>query len=77
MEVTVSPGMKHKIPFFVPKSKAIAWQILIKSYDADITVLLREQEVGGAVESELEPKKRVYSDRPIIGGRYVYYIKIN
>lgn len=65
----VQAGTANKIPFLVPKNNAIAWKVMVKSFDIGFAVKLRIQELGGAVEQDLEPPARIEATNILTGGR--------
>lgn len=69
-ELVVAAGALTKLPFFVPKEKAIFWRILVKQHTIHFGVSLRVmEEVGGAVEKEMEPLANVEAGDLCFGGR--------
>lgn len=48
-EATIVAGKTTSIPFFVPKNKAIAWKVMVKSYDLGLVIKVREQSDGGYI----------------------------
>jgi hypothetical protein len=69
VEININAGCVTSIPFFVPKGKAIVWKILMKNLDLNFGVKLRVQEVGGAVEHDMEEAKKIIAGQFIIGDR--------
>ena len=62
IEIIIAAGVVNKIPFFVPKGKSIMWSTAIKQYDINFSVAVRVQELGGAIEQEVEPVTKLYAD---------------
>jgi hypothetical protein len=62
IEITIPAGVVNKIPFFVPKGKSIMWSTAISEYDINFSVAVRVQEMGGAVEQEVEPTTKLFAD---------------
>ncbi len=62
IEIIIAAGVVNKIPFFVPKGKSIMWSTAIKQYDINFSVAVRVQEMGGAIEQEVEPVTKLYAD---------------
>jgi hypothetical protein len=69
IEVTVSANSLTQIPFFVPKGRAIVWKVLLKALDVSFSLKLRVQEMGGAVEHDLEHEQRVAAGEYFVGER--------
>lgn len=57
------------MPFFIPTGKAVCWRVLVKAFDINFSVKLRVQEMGGAVEQDLEPTVRLACGEILVGGR--------
>jgi hypothetical protein len=68
-EIQVPAGSTSKIPFFVPKGKAVAWRIMVKTLDVSFAVKLRVQGDGGSTEQELEEARKIQMGSVICGGR--------
>ena len=69
IEITVNANAVTSIPFFVPKGRAIVWKVLVKALDVAFSMKLRVQEMGGAVEHELEAEQRVAAGEFFVGDR--------
>jgi len=69
VEININAGCITSIPFFVPKGKAIVWKVLMKGLEINFGVKLRVQEVGGAVEHDMEDAKKITAGEFIIGDR--------
>jgi hypothetical protein len=69
IEITVNANAVTQIPFFVPKGRAIVWKVLVKALDVAFSMKLRVQEMGGAVEHELEAEQRVAAGTFFVGDR--------
>lgn len=69
MEINVIAGTVTQIPFFVPKGRGIVWKLLLKTLDVSFSVKLRVQELGGAVEYDLENERKVAAGEYVVGER--------
>ena len=69
IEITVNAGTFAQIPFFVPKGRAIVWKILVKTLDIGLSFKLRVQELGGAIEHDLEYERKVMAGEYCVGDR--------
>jgi hypothetical protein len=68
-EVQVPANHFTKIPFIVPKGKAMMWRVLVRQYDIGFAVKTQVQEDGGAVENEIEDWCKCHSGDIVVGGR--------
>jgi hypothetical protein len=68
-EIQVPANTSTKVPFVIPKGKAMVWRILIENYDIGFSVKVRVQELGGAVENEIENWCKCFAGDIVIGGR--------
>jgi hypothetical protein len=69
VEIQLPAGTNSKIPFFVPKGKAVAWRVMVKALDIAFAVKLRVQGDGGSTEQELEPSRKILMGSIVCGGR--------
>ena len=70
IELQVDAGAVIKVPYFVPKGRCIMWKIKVKSMQLGFGLNVRTQEIGGAVETEVESLVNIdFKDPVFIGHR--------
>lgn len=68
IEVQVEAGAVIKVPYFVPKGRCIMWKIKVKSMQLGFGLNVRTQEIGGAVETEVESLVNIDFKDPVLVG---------
>ena len=67
IEITIAAGSVNQTPFFVPRGRAIVWKVLVKTLDVAFSMKLRVQELGGAVEHELDGEQKITAGEFFVG----------